>query len=77
MDEVLQSLTKYNNWGSKPALATSEPLGYRRSLYLDKVEKYLNNPLAKVLMGQRRTGKSYILRQIIQDLQKKISPQNT
>ncbi|PIS22675.1 AAA family ATPase [candidate division WWE3 bacterium CG08_land_8_20_14_0_20_41_10] len=77
MDEVLQSLTKYNNWGSKPALPTPEPLGYRRSLYLDKVEKYLNNPLAKVLMGQRRTGKSYILRQIIQDLQKKVSPQNT
>lgn len=77
MDEVLTSLTKYNSWTTKAIEPSKNQLGFHRKLYLDQVEKYLNNPLAKVLTGQRRAGKSYIMRQIISDLQKRVSPKNT
>jgi predicted AAA+ superfamily ATPase len=39
-------------------------LGYLRQGYLDKIFQFCNNSLVKVLVGQRRTGKSYLLRQI-------------
>jgi len=72
MIEIFEKLKKYNYW-------TSEEIktGFIRSAYLDKIEKYINNNLIKVLVGQRRVGKSYILRQIIQELiKKKVNPKN-
>jgi AAA+ ATPase superfamily predicted ATPase len=49
-----------------------------RNFYLDKIKKYLNTPLIKVLIWQRRVGKSTILKSIIQKLvwNKKIKKQN-
>lgn len=51
----------------------------KRTFYLSKVLKYLDNTnLVKILTGQRRTGKSYIMKQIIDFLQskKKIQKEN-
>lgn len=39
-----------------------------RPAYVSRIKGFLGNRLAKVLMGQRRCGKSYILRQIMADL---------
>lgn len=59
MDEKFAALKKYNFWdGNIPAL------GYLRKHYTDKIADYISNKLVKVLVGQRRSGKSYILRQI-------------
>ena len=37
-----------------------------RDFYLDRIKKYFASPLIKVLIGQRRVGKSTILKSIIQ-----------
>ncbi len=37
---------------------------YKREFYLNKIRPYINKQLIKVLTGQRRVGKSYILMQI-------------
>jgi predicted AAA+ superfamily ATPase len=59
MEENFSALEKYNFWkGNVPEL------GYYRKDYTDKIFDYTGNKLVKVLVGQRRTGKSYILRQI-------------
>ena len=44
-----------------------------RQVYLDKIKPFIGKGLVKVLTGQRRVGKSYLLYQIIQQLQKKKS----
>lgn len=36
-----------------------------RTLYTDKIRPYIGQPIIKILTGQRRVGKSFILRQII------------
>ena len=49
-----------------------------RSEYTDKIVDYVGNRLVKVLIGQRRSGKSYILRQILQRLvDNGVKPENT
>ena len=59
MEENFSALKKYNFWeGNVPEL------GYYRKDYTDKIFDYTGSKLVKVLVGQRRTGKSYILRQI-------------
>jgi len=59
MEENFAALEKYNFWeGNVPEL------GYYRKDYTDKIFDYTGSKLVKVLVGQRRTGKSYILRQI-------------
>jgi len=59
MEENFTALKKYNFWeGNVPEL------GYYRKDYTDKIFDYTGSRLVKVLVGQRRTGKSYILRQI-------------
>jgi len=40
-----------------------------RQKYLDKILPFIQKPLIKVLTGQRRVGKSYILKQTIQYIQ--------
>lgn len=60
MTDKFASLQKYNFWDN-PGLN----LGFERNTYLDKVEPFMNTKLIKVLVGQRRTGKSYLLRQLI------------
>lgn len=59
MEENLKTLEKYNFWnGNVPKL------GFLRQSYLNNINNYADNNLIKVLVGQRRTGKSYLLRQL-------------
>lgn len=73
MEENFESLVKFNFWeGHVPEL------GYTRSSYTDKIFDYVGNKLVKVLVGQRRSGKSYILRQIAHRLiGSGVDPRNT
>jgi predicted AAA+ superfamily ATPase len=59
MGEFYSRFQKYNFWDKHVP-----KLGYLRQGYLDKIFQFCNNSLVKVLVGQRRTGKSYLLRQI-------------
>ncbi len=72
MKENFKSLEKYNFWnGNVPQL------GFLRFGYTSKVLDYSNNKLIKVIVGQRRVGKSYILRQIANELiQSGVDPKN-
>ena len=59
MEEFYSNFRKYNFWdGNVPKL------GYLRHDYLNKIFQFCDNSLVKVVVGQRRTGKSYLLRQI-------------
>lgn len=71
MDERLQLLEKYNFWdGQFPEL------GLIRQGYVLPIAEAMGNRLIKVLVGQRRSGKSYIMRQIMNHLitQGNVSP---
>src|SRR5574344_1661135 len=73
MNEKIVILEKYNLWNSK-----SFDFGFKRNEYTDKIIEYSGNRLIKVLVGQRRAGKSYILRQIAKELiEKGVKPENT
>lgn len=73
MDEKVALLRKYNLWDSNTL-----DWGYKRSGYTDKITDYIGNRLIKVLVGQRRSGKSYILRQIIKQIvDNGVKPENT
>lgn len=73
MNETIAALRKYNFWNSNTI-----DLGYLRTDYTEKITDYIGNRLIKVLVGQRRAGKSFILRQIVKHLiTKGISPNNT
>ena len=63
MEEKFNTIRKYNFWDEK-----TPELGYYRADYADKIFAYTGNRLVKVLIGQRRTGKSYILRQLANNL---------
>ena len=73
MDEKITLLRKYNLWDSN-----TFDFGYKRNEYTCKIADYVDNRLIKVLVGQRRSGKSYILRQIAKQLiDNGVKPQNT
>ncbi len=55
MDEKFDLLVKYNLWN----LNTID-FGFIRIEYTNKIADYAGNRLVKVLVGQRRSGKSYI-----------------
>ena len=59
MDEFLNIIAPYNLWNSNTL-----PVGFIRKTYTERLMKYTGNRLIKVLTGQRRVGKSYIMRQI-------------
>ena len=63
MSDRMNILKKYNFW-SDEELKT----GFYRKNYIEHFPGYLNNRLVKVLMGQRRSGKSYLLRMLIKHL---------
>ena len=72
MDEKMNILREYNLWGSNVP-----DVGFRRLNYTDRLEKLTGNRLVKVLIGQRRVGKSYILRQLALKLTEQgVKPQN-
>lgn len=72
MEENFADLEKYNFWnGNVPQL------GFLRKHYTDDIAHYIGNKLIKVLVGQRRAGKSYLLRQIANELiNSGVNPQN-
>jgi len=49
----------------------------KRKKYLDKINQFKDKQIIKVIIGQRRIGKSFLLKQLIQELkQKKIAEKN-
>ena len=64
MKEYFKYLEKYNYWSESDKINA----GFERTLYLDKIKTVINNRLIKVLIGQRRTGKSFVMLQIIKYL---------
>lgn len=63
IQHVFSKAFPYNAWEDN-----NLAIGYVRKEYLSKIGSHIGNKLVKVLVGQRRTGKSYIMRQIIHDL---------
>lgn len=47
-----------------------------RHKYLEKLKQYKNKPIVKVIIGQRRTGKSFLLKQLIQEIETKEKDSN-
>lgn len=63
MSDYFEKLKQCNLWdGGSP------DTGVPRRRYVARIKGFLNNRLVKVLMGQRRCGKSFILRQLMADL---------
>ncbi len=73
MNNKIELLKKYNLWGEAQL-----DLGYIRSYTKNLLEFSKSNRLIKVLVGQRRSGKSYILRQVAAKLvEGGVKPENT
>jgi len=72
MTDKIATLEKYNFWSNK-----SPSVGFIRVGYLEKINAFIGSKLIKVLVGQRRVGKSYLLRQIIRKLNDSgVNPEN-
>ena len=73
METLLENIRKYNTWEG-----LQFDIGFERSSYLDQIKSYIGNKLIKVIVGQRRTGKSYIMRQIMNYLisEHAVNPKN-
>jgi predicted AAA+ superfamily ATPase len=72
MSEYFELISRYNFWNSTPKT------GYKRLRYLKWLKQFEDNRLIKVLVGKRRVGKSYVLRQYIEELiSGGVSPINT
>lgn len=71
--DTFQKIKKYNVWEKQPV-----QIGYIRNKYLDKITELIDTRLVKVLVGQRRAGKSYLLRQIMNFLisNRNVDPKN-
>jgi predicted AAA+ superfamily ATPase len=68
----LNKVSKYNFWNNP--IKT----GYVRQRYVDQLVHFQNSRLIKVLVGQRRVGKSFVLRQYIAHLiNQGVSARNT
>lgn len=73
MDEFLDKIAPYNLWNGNTL-----PIGFLRSSYTELFMKFTGNRLVKVLTGQRRVGKSYLMRQVAMELiGSGVSPENT
>lgn len=74
MKNILKSLSKINYWDKEPNF----DLGFVREQYIKRILPAIGNKLIKVIVGQRRCGKSYIIRQLVKMLIKenKINPKN-
>ena len=71
-ENMIDSIRKYNLWDGNLF-----DLGFQRTFYTDKIEEAMGNNLVKVLVGQRRAGKSFVLRQLmLKLLDKGVSPNN-
>jgi uncharacterized protein len=63
MDDNFTKLEAVNFWNG-----LFPDLGYIRKIYINRIAGFSGTKLVKVLVGQRRTGKSFLMRQIIRDL---------
>ena len=74
MKNLLNPLESINFWNENPKI----DLGYYRLRYNKSVIDSIGNKLIKVIIGQRRAGKSYLVRQLIHHLifDKKIKKEN-
>ena len=74
MKNILNSLGSINFWNEDPKI----DLGFHRLRYNKSVIDSIGNKLIKVIIGQRRAGKSYLVRQLIHNLifDKKIKREN-
>ncbi len=43
----------------------------KRPIYLDKIKPFIDKDIIKVIIGQRRVGKSYLLFQIMDEIKRK------
>lgn len=66
MDEKIESVKRYNFW-----FGNTIDCGFPRLHYTESIDKYLGSKVVKVLTGQRRVGKSFILRQTAMHLMQK------
>ncbi|HOB84362.1 MAG TPA: ATP-binding protein [Bacteroidales bacterium] len=73
MENIFEEIRRYNLWDGE-----NLNTGFIRTYYLERISGLTGNKLIKVLVGQRRSGKSYVLRQLINLLitQKKVRPGN-
>ena len=60
MTEYFDLLKKYNFWSKHP-----DKMGVLRRTDLKRIQPFIGTRLVKVLVGQRRAGKSFLLRQLI------------
>lgn len=63
MKEYFDKIKKFNYWEGN-----SIKTGFLREEYLNAIQNFFGNKLIKVLVGQRRSGKSYVLRQLMESL---------
>ncbi len=63
MKSTFDILNEINFWVHPP-----QNLGFIRMNYLNELSAYMNTNLIKVIVGQRRSGKSYIIKQFINHL---------
>ncbi|OIN96753.1 ATPase [Candidatus Desantisbacteria bacterium CG1_02_38_46] len=61
-NEIIRILEDWNFWKRKL------DIGITRTYYLDRVKKFLITNQILVILGARRSGKSFIMRQIVNDL---------
>jgi predicted AAA+ superfamily ATPase len=61
-NELIKILEDWNFWRKDPNV------GIARSLYLDTLEKLLPSEQVKIIIGARRSGKSFIMRQLAASL---------
>lgn len=60
---MIENIKKYNFWNGN-----NIETGFLRKAYIENLNRYVGNRLVKVLVGQRRSGKSYIMRQLARQL---------
>lgn len=60
MDKRLEQIAKLNYWSGNRF-----DNGVERSWYLERILPYMGNRVIKVVTGQRRAGKSWLMRQVI------------
>lgn len=65
MADRINDVTRYNLWDGKEFFA-----GMERPFYKDKINGFMGSRLVKVLVGQRRSGKSFVLKQLMNHLVK-------
>ena len=63
MDKRLEQIAKLNYWSGNRF-----DNGVERSWYLERILPYMGNRVIKVVTGQRRAGKSWLMRQVISSM---------